>query len=419
MAKSFDEIRNDVLTENTAQTVFKYLQEQESYRLHMQARWIWELLQNARDASSGNTNLVASVEYDRGELVFRHNGRGFTQKEIVHLIYHGSTKTEDHDSIGKFGSGFLTTHLLSPEINVSGRLNEGQQFDFHLSREASSVETLRRSMDESWEEFRSSLSSSTESTSCNITTEFRYPIENDAACAVEAGIATLRLCAPLVVVFNHEFTNIHVETSDVSVDFAVDSRSSLNQDALREIEVAEKEKEIPSERKFLLAEGEKASVAIQVESSGDGRTCLAHDDTPRLFLGFPLMGTEDFSFPAVINSFGFTPTEYRDGIYLGHGENESNIQNGRVIEEACELHVKLVNFAAESGLRNIYELSHIPPIPEPKWLRKPWLQDRLSQRLIEGIRQTPGVLCERIPVIPKDSKLPFAEEDAGVGPLWT
>ena len=59
MGKSLNElnlIKNDVLIANTAQTVFKYLQEQESNRLSMHTRWIWELLQNARDASSGHTH---------------------------------------------------------------------------------------------------------------------------------------------------------------------------------------------------------------------------------------------------------------------------------------------------------------------------------------------------------------------------
>ena len=142
MEKSFDIIRNEVLTENTAQTVFKYLQEQESSRLHMHTRWIWELLQNARDASSGCTNLIASIEYRSGELAFRHNGRGFTQKEIAHLILHGSTKIEEDEAIGKFGSGFLTTHLLSPVIKISGYLKDGRSFDFSLNREAVSVEAL-------------------------------------------------------------------------------------------------------------------------------------------------------------------------------------------------------------------------------------------------------------------------------------
>ena len=37
-------IKNDVLTDNTAQAVRKYLNELESNRASMHTRWIWELL---------------------------------------------------------------------------------------------------------------------------------------------------------------------------------------------------------------------------------------------------------------------------------------------------------------------------------------------------------------------------------------
>ncbi len=91
-----DAIKNRVLTENTAQGILNHLQELESNRARMQRRWIWELLQNARDASvDHDTHLVASIEVQDDEVVFQHNGRGFTTKEVAHLIYHGSTKIED------------------------------------------------------------------------------------------------------------------------------------------------------------------------------------------------------------------------------------------------------------------------------------------------------------------------------------
>ena len=157
---SKDEIKDRVLTENTAQGILNHLRELESNRARMQRRWIWELLQNARDAAADdNTHLVASVELGNGELVFQHNGRGFTMEEVAHLIYHGSTKLEDANTLGQYGSGFLTTHLLSPEIDVSGQLNDGRPFNFRLKREIVSAKTLSDSMDRAWNEFDASAAS--------------------------------------------------------------------------------------------------------------------------------------------------------------------------------------------------------------------------------------------------------------------
>ena len=115
---SDDDVRIDILTENTAQSVLNNLKALMSNQAHARTRWVWELLQNARDAGAD----VVSVKHDEDKVVFRHDGASFTTKEIGHLIYHGSTKAENPETIGQYGSGFLTTHLLSPEIRVSGRL---------------------------------------------------------------------------------------------------------------------------------------------------------------------------------------------------------------------------------------------------------------------------------------------------------
>ena len=172
--RNSDEIRTRILTENTAQSVLNHLKALESNRAHMRTRWIWELLQNARDTSvDTDTDLVASIEHKPGELVFQHNGPRFKIDEIAHLIYHGSTKVEDAGTIGQYGSGFLTTHLLSPEINISGQLDDDQSFVSRLKREIGSVQELSESMDRAWEEFNAS---STAPALGDFTTRFRYPI---------------------------------------------------------------------------------------------------------------------------------------------------------------------------------------------------------------------------------------------------
>ena len=67
------EIKDNVLTENTAQSVYNHLQTLQKTPDSIY-RWIWELLQNARDASKASNNLIASINYRPGELVFLHNG---------------------------------------------------------------------------------------------------------------------------------------------------------------------------------------------------------------------------------------------------------------------------------------------------------------------------------------------------------
>ena len=414
------EIKNTILTENTAQGVFKHLNDLNSNREGMQTRWIWELLQNARDASNGANSLTAFIEYCESKIVFLHNGRGFKEREIGHLIFYGSTKVEDDDAMGKFGSGFLTTHLLSPVIDVSGQLKDGKWFEFRLERTPDSVEALRRSMDRAWADFKPSSSPLTEQMPEGFTTRFLYPIGSDARDAVDKGIATLKQYAPFAVVFNQEFSSINIKSSGKTRDFKVIKRTSLNKDGLQQVTVAESKNEKRTKRKYLLAQGEKASIAVPMESKYDDSICLPLGNIPRLFLGFPLIGTEDFSFPAVINSLSFTPTEKRDGVYLWQNiDDKANIENQAVINEACELLIRLFQFVASSGWNNAHLFANVPATRQQDWLNSDKLRETLQEQFIEKIRQTPAVINEAgASIKPVEATLPLAEMDTGVEALW-
>ena len=263
MPDEWDLAKTRVLTDNTAQGVFKYLRLLESNRALRLTRWLWELLQNARDVSaSGDTSLIASIEYGQGYLVFRHNGRKFSRDEITHLIYYGSTKVGEDETVGQFGSGFLTTHLLSLLIDVSGQLEGDQSFRFNLQRDGDSPTDLRNSMDRSWEDFKASLSPSTGSPPGKFTTCFRYPIVDGATDAVESGIETLQQCGPFVVAFNQEFGRIEVHSPEGTKSLEVIERLPL-QDGLKEIRVVASKNgvQIDSSRKYVLAEDDKIFVA--------------------------------------------------------------------------------------------------------------------------------------------------------------
>ena len=213
-------------------------------------------------------------------------------------------------------------------------------------------------MDRAWENFNDSQS---EILPGDFTTQFRYPVADDAVDAVTEGLEMLKQCAPFVIVFNQEFSRIDITTSDEKVSFKVVKSRHLQENELQEITVEESESETLTT--YISAKGNKASVAVPL-STGDGGTCLSVEDIPKLFLGFPLVGTENFSFPAIINSFEFTPTEDRDGVYLGQSANAVNSENQQIIVEACELLTNVLQFAAASGWRNTYVLANVPAIPK-------------------------------------------------------
>ena len=84
-------------------------------------RWVWELIQNAKDVNIGGkvrVRIEADLDGSDAHVTFNHNGGAFSAENIRFLIEQVSSKSRTKDSTGrptttgKFGTGFLTTHLL-------------------------------------------------------------------------------------------------------------------------------------------------------------------------------------------------------------------------------------------------------------------------------------------------------------------
>ncbi len=425
MTTKVDDAFKSVYAAKTAQSVWNDIKELQRFPSR-RTRWIWELLQNAIDASPlVDNHLIAEVKYRPGKLIFSHNGRSFKAAEVAHLIASGSTKYEDEEAIGEFGSGFLTTHLLSLEIEVSGQLDDGREFAFLLTRNMESRDALYESMKQAEDDFKNSLDHPKPSIPHPFTTQFIYPIKDDAVNAVEAGIETLVQCAPYVVVFNKKFDHINIDV-DIkegrkTFSFKAITPPKLNF-PIQQITVEEYENGNPKEREYLLAQGkEGTSVAVPLESNKGRWVCLPLENISRLFKALPLIGTESFSFPAVINNSSdfFTPTEARDDIPLGKSNDKANTQNRAVIKEACKLLVNLLKHASSKRWHHVHRWAKIPVIQHNDEKTREWLRTCVTEKLIEEIRETLMVLNEvGDPIVTKAASLPLAESDMGIETLW-
>ncbi len=59
-------------------------------------RWVWELLQNAKDVAHENCDLTIEIDFkvdDENKIIeFKHNGKPFTTDNVTFLIEQVSTK---------------------------------------------------------------------------------------------------------------------------------------------------------------------------------------------------------------------------------------------------------------------------------------------------------------------------------------
>jgi hypothetical protein len=49
-------------------------------------RWVWELIQNAKDTSIGTIPVKIEIIHTDKEVCFKHSGKPFTLKNLVSLI---------------------------------------------------------------------------------------------------------------------------------------------------------------------------------------------------------------------------------------------------------------------------------------------------------------------------------------------
>ena len=126
--KNIQEADNNSLRIGAANRIVQLLDKQRySNNENSVKRWIWELCQNAKDVSNDTGKVKICIGFDKinKSVVFKHNGRPFTMANIMSLINQSSSKdryNEGERQSGKFGTGFITTHLLSEIVNVSGFL---------------------------------------------------------------------------------------------------------------------------------------------------------------------------------------------------------------------------------------------------------------------------------------------------------
>lgn len=380
-----NEIKLQALIDNTAQGIFNYLTEIENKREVYEKRWIWELLQNALDSALQERKIEIKIIKNNNKLTFTHNGRLFKPEEVAHLIYHGSTKRED--DIGKFGTGFLVTHLLSKKINVKGVREDNKKFDFELDREASSADDIKRLMEETWRKYQTCLAPVNETPS--YTAEYEYSLNDISKNTAKEGIEALTKIAPYVLAFNDKLGTVELndETGAKTFELVNETANSNYTTKIVKETIQGKEGEKSEElHELWIATNNEIEIAVKAKKK-DTENYQIEDlhGIPKIFTAFPLFGTEDIPFPMVVNSRKFEPTEKRDGIFIGKEDTDDIKRNKDLLKEASDLSINLIKSLLETKkLDNVHTLLDLGHPPEKDWLDKNWYVE-LLKKLIDGI----------------------------------
>jgi hypothetical protein len=377
----FDPVKNEVLVENNAQTIYDHLNELEKNSPNYVKRWFWELLQNAKDSVENDSKVSVKVNLNGEKLEFRHTGDPFNEHEIIHLIFHGSSKTNAENKTGRFGTGFMSTHLLSRKVNITGKLEDNTYFKFDLDREAKDVQQQQANLEKSYDLFTDSNRQENYADD-SYNTIFSYDLSEESLKIAKDGIKQLRKILPFVLAFNDKIQDIDIIENNESISI---KRGELDKIQQKENHILSQEIIHDDHVEYVVfVKLEDCDIAVLLEKRDEKINVVdLNDEYPKLFYDFPLFGTEKFGLPIIINSTKFDIQEKRDGIFLGLEDKEhpSIAINKNIIAQSIDSLSLVIKFISEYGVQRIYNLFKVTSPFEYPWLQKEWLENLYKSKI--------------------------------------
>ncbi|MGY5237995.1 sacsin N-terminal ATP-binding-like domain-containing protein [Clostridium tertium] len=328
----------------------------------MKRRWIWELIQNANDcANSEKINIW--IKNNENELVFSHNGEIFTYNNIIDLVTQISSKRSNEEKIGKFGTGFISTHLISNIIKIKGFYHEDETsrnykyMDIDIDRSGKTESKIKESIVNvinKIDKIENGDNVEFLNNRDKITTSFIYNLyDKDIKEIIKVGFKDLDNCIAFVLVFAKTINEIHC--NDFTYRITSDSCKLTEGLELIKIEKRNNKTHESKLNKVLLCtdKNNEVSIATLVKEKEGQYYINSLENIPKIFCEFPLIGTEDFSFPVVLNSRKLKVLQERNYIQEGSEENK------KIIDIAISLYKNMIEYLSNNKWGNLYNICYM------------------------------------------------------------
>jgi hypothetical protein len=417
-----------LLNRITANHIATKMRDVRNGRKKYERSWVWELIQNAKDKAAidfPNEKVSILVKFGNSELEFAHNFGFFTRQNVEGLIRQINTgdkdredveKTEQPKTTGRFGTGFMTTHLLSEKVRVKGIYqNEDNTYSiiqFPLDRSGIEKSELIESVNASFDSAEKSLRASQKLSTVNFgdfNTKFFYNLDEQGNAIAQTGLDDLTLSLPYTLIFIDRIKDVKVLNGSTEIVYIKKEPQNI-QENIWLVEIDKITNGITEKIYFLFLSKNLTRIAIQVQSeNGTFRILPLKESTPHIFLDFPLIGTETFYFPVVVNNPFFEPNEPRNGIYLEEQGTES-VTDQSFFKEAVELFCILLNFAINTNCINLYNLAKTK-LPEKRdSFSQDWFKANIQKPIRTQLLKSEIVQTETSRIVLENALFPYAAE---------
>jgi hypothetical protein len=369
------------------------------------SRWPFELTQNAHDPGPrpGQDEINLSLRFNGRTVVYEHDGKPFSTRDLAALLSGGSNKDFDsQETTGRFGTGFLLTHVLSHQIKFEG-----------VVAEASDLERFSISLDRTGDEDQiyanrqfcdAAIKSAEPSPSLDGQVTARFTYQVDTPDAARMGVGAFEDTLPYLYATCEHLGRVSLQCENA------DEQSFLPE-APRErtwgglyvwerqvvIKQGESAPRLIRAVRVRRAPGSPSSVVIVLEHTAEGWAVVQIPSSfPRIFARFPLRGS-DFLPVDVILDGRFDLAQERDAILMKDPDKGQ-------IAEALALLPELARFALGEGWERGFTLARVgmptivfgDPLTDAT---RGWWKETLStvaRRLAEMpiVRATDGALCK-------------------------
>jgi hypothetical protein len=398
MIQSIEDAKRDAGNRAIADKILKRLHSLEKTVENIKGRWAWELLQNAKDSIAEEEEKTVSVQIQLDEdfVEFRHNGTPFTTQDITSLISQISSKEIEENQksrkTGRFGTGFLTTHLLSKVIRVKGIIDSSEglhEFSFSLDRRGKTTSQLIPKIEDSWNEYQHSIKKIDHLGNEEFTTFFSYHIETEKQKKVaRVGIEEFENLIPFVLAFNSNISKVELINNVENRFTLFEIKESFEDDHISKIAKTENNNETFL---FVLSDSrDDVSIATEVSETQNGFSIKGVRDYPKIFCDFPLIGTENFHLPIIVNSFFFNPQDERNGIWLkDDDDDDAEVQeNRRILIKAFELYKELIAQISEKKYFDLYNFVETKlPQADSRFFDVQWYKENIQQPTREFVEE--------------------------------
>lgn len=363
-------------------------------------RWVWELIQNAKDTIVGDSSrnhINVRIVIDEDKVIFRHDGNPFTSDARFGLLYKYSEDKENSESTGRFGTGFLTTHCLSKIVTIESNMYSNEDktaicgFSVTMYRDGQVEQELLEGLDK-MEDSAKWYEEPFEWTS------FIYHISTESGRrAVKLGVENFHKNIAQTMLFCKELASIELnDNGNITRIFRKSVENVASNVMLAEFEIHAEDTTI---RRFLfssfreynkeLSDKYRAEREIRIDAAIeiDANNCVvSHNGETSHYCVLPLVGIEtQLNEPLILNSPDFEPDEERQSILLS-GQNwddeHNNISevgiNQTIYSKVYALYENLVAYLSTNHFGKLYFLANgLKKAKEHEKLDNRWYTDNV------------------------------------------